>query len=159
MASIPQEVTIPKLMAVPECVLTALVVEGDPFVRRGTCQVLREAGFEVVEAESAAQAQAVLFFGSPRVDAIVCDAILPDACGIELCRRLRVAAPQLRVILTSGYPGQPDFARSASTRFLAKPYSGDVLIRELHQVMADAVAVREPLLPRAIPDSLHDLPG
>jgi CheY-like chemotaxis protein len=162
MASVGREVFVPKLMSAPECAQTVLVVEDDPFVRRGVCAVLREAGFGVVGAENAARAQAKLFFEGTDFDAIVCDAVLPDACGIELCKRLRVEAPQLRVILTSGYQAGMDDARfqeSTNTRFLAKPYCGDELITTLRQIMAEPVEVREPLLPSAIADSLQDLPG
>src|SRR5262245_41927209 len=103
MATVVEEFPVSKLMAPLESARTVLVIEDDPFVRCAASEVLRNAGFDVLEAENAQRARALFRFHRPHVDAIVCDAILPDMDGTELCRQLRSEAPHVQAILTSGY--------------------------------------------------------
>jgi CheY-like chemotaxis protein len=107
MATLAQECAMPPVLADPEAGRTVLVVEDDRFVRDAACEVLRESGFGVIAAESAASAQGCFFFDAERVDAVLCDEMLPDGSGVELCRRLVAEDPAVRVILASGYPLQP----------------------------------------------------
>jgi two-component system KDP operon response regulator KdpE len=64
-----------------------LVCDDDPQIRRALNLILRDAGYEVLIAETAAEALDRAALGAPHL-AIV-DLLLPDEHGVELCRRLR----------------------------------------------------------------------
>ena len=81
-----------------------LVVEDHSLVRRATCEFLAHSGHHALEALNAAMARALFAQNAARIDAVVCDAVLPDASGIELCRFFQRGRAQLPIILTSGYP-------------------------------------------------------
>jgi len=137
-------------------------VEDDRFVREAVCEVLRESGFDVIAAESAAAAQTCCFFDAERVDAVLCDAMLPDGSGVELCRRLVAKKPALRVILASGYPLQhfaSTFEFEEEFHFLSKPYSGELLKRALQHVFSNESKTDERLRPHTIAESLQNVPG
>jgi DNA-binding response OmpR family regulator len=160
MATLAHECAIPPVLPDPEIGRTVLVVEDDRFVREAACEVLRESGFDVVAAESAAAAQARFFVDSERVDVVLCDAMLPDGSGVELCRRLVAEKQALRVILASGYPLQP-FARIFEEQFyfLSKPYSGELLMAALRFVFTNEPQTEEKVRPHTIAESLQNVPG
>ena len=63
---------------------------------------------------------------------------MPKMRGPELAKRLRVTRPELKVVFMSGYleqtDGGEDFTGSAS--FLQKPFSKDVLVRQVSASLA-----------------------
>jgi DNA-binding response OmpR family regulator len=159
MAILAQECVIPAVRVNPECGRTVLVVEDDRFVREAACEVVRESGFDVITAESAAAAQACFFFDAERVDAVLCDAMLPDGSGVELCRRLVAENPALRVILASGYPLQLTAMFEEKFHFMSKPYSGELLMAALRFVFTNEPQTDERLGPHSIAESLQNVPG
>jgi DNA-binding response OmpR family regulator len=64
-----------------------LIVDGDPVFRRALADSLRGDGEEVLMGASAEEAMALL--SVDRVDAVLVDYRLPEAGGLELCRRIR----------------------------------------------------------------------
>ena len=64
-----------------------LVVDDDPLVRFATVQILADAGFEIIEAEDAAEALAILKNHDQGIDVLVTDVRMPGRMnGFELCR-------------------------------------------------------------------------
>ena len=82
-----------------------LVIEDEPFIREVTCEILRDAGYRVFRAESAATAQAMFLQGGGKIQLLLCDAVLSDGSGIALSQMLRQRSPALKAVLASGYPG------------------------------------------------------
>ncbi len=80
-------------MAEPTRVV-ALVVDDDEVKRYTMTHLLRRAGFEVVEASTAAEALARV---ADRPDVVILDVNLPDMSGIDVCRRLK-SDPDTRAI-------------------------------------------------------------
>jgi len=64
-----------------------LVVDDEPQIVRALKVVLREAGFQAVPAETAAEALDLAAVRPPQ--AAIVDLVLPDLDGVELTRRLR----------------------------------------------------------------------
>jgi DNA-binding NtrC family response regulator len=159
MATLAQECSLPISLALPEYRRAILVVEDDAFVRKAACELLRDSGFDVLESESAAVARAVFSFNRAIIDAVFCDAILPDASGVELCREFQVEAPTVRIIVTSGYPVGTQFFGETAASFLCKPYSADQLIAMLQQSFANEFHAGEVLSPKPITDCLENVPG
>jgi CheY-like chemotaxis protein len=108
-----------------------LVVEDKPDVRRMARRILTRLGYDVIEAEDADSALAVLsgqsvLHGQPDVDLLFTDVVLPgNMSGIELAEEARARYPALKVLYTSGYAedaasqGDPP---PAGIKFVKKPF-------------------------------------
>ncbi len=103
-----------------------LVVEDHPLNRRLAADVLRSAGYEVVEAEGALEARVWLARSLP--DLIVLDISLPGTDGIALFRQLRTdqRTRAIPIVATTALAMKRDRERILQAGFdayLAKPFS------------------------------------
>ena len=100
-----------------------LVVEDEPDERFLASTLLEETGYQVIEAETAEQALALLKARGDEVDVVFSDVRTPGRIGgFELARIIGVTWPRVHVILTSGDAGdQPSDLRMSAT-FLPKPW-------------------------------------
>jgi CheY-like chemotaxis protein len=106
--------------------LRVLVVEDESLIRLDVVDALRERGFEVEEAASAAMAKQVMQKMESSVDALVVDLGLPDQKGDDLAAEVRAKHPLLPIIIASGYAGQSVHARfraDPNVAFVEKPYN------------------------------------
>jgi len=115
-----------------------LLVEDDASIRELTAEVLREHGYQVIEAACAEQA-GELFGASGQVDLLLTDVVMSGMGGHELANILVAARPGLRVLYMSGYSergvvqqGLLDPGRS----FLPKPFSPTELLAKVGEVLA-----------------------
>lgn len=95
--------------------------------------MLEDIGLEVVEAETAQQALAILGEGSEIAAALV-DFRLPDMDGLTLAGRIRGLRPDLRLVMVSGQPmAVSDLAKIAGppVGMLLKPFN----TKELENVL------------------------
>lgn len=107
---------------------TILVVEDEPLLRELSVMELTEAGYEVLEAPTAAEALHILTSGVA-VALVFTDVNMPgDLDGLQLSEMVREQWPQVRLIVTSG-GGQvtPTDVRPPG-RFIPKPYRLDEII-------------------------------
>ncbi|HUS67173.1 MAG TPA: ATP-binding protein [Kofleriaceae bacterium] len=112
-----------------------LLVDDEPLVRRAVGEVLRDAGYRVMEATDG-QSGLDLFLEHQRdIDLLVVDEAMPVMSGSELMTRVRHLAPELRAILITGYAGD---ARTASlvNAVIEKPVESDVLVAVVERVLA-----------------------
>jgi two-component system, cell cycle sensor histidine kinase and response regulator CckA len=114
---------------------TILVVEDQAFVRDVTCEVLRSAGYSVLEARHATEAARAYDHHFREVDLLVTDIVLPGENGRVLTERLRRKNPSLRVLLISGYPEQMAPQEKGSEEYLAKPFSTTALLRRVRELL------------------------
>jgi DNA-binding response OmpR family regulator len=123
-----------------------LLAEAEPGTREFLERHLTDDGFEVVGAGEGGEALALAERSSP--DLVLLAALLPDAPGLELCRRLREGEPgrtwnrDVPLIVL----GQPDsdqfdrvraFARGCDD-FVAKPFHYDELLARIRAVLRRA---------------------
>ena len=107
-----------------------LCVEDDTFVRNALVMMIKALDCEVVAAETAEQALALVRKGFARVDILVADIILPLIDGIQLFQELRETRPTMEVMFISGYPKESLIALRAlpaGTPYLQKPFGFDGL--------------------------------
>jgi CheY-like chemotaxis protein len=98
---------------------SVLLVEDDVLLRGLLAEAMRDAGFSVIEAASADEAQRYLQ-ASTQPDLIFSDVEMPGSMnGIELGRWVRRTYPQIGVILTSG-AAAPDASQLG--HFIPKPF-------------------------------------
>jgi CheY-like chemotaxis protein len=120
-----------------------LVVDDDPMVRRAVVAQITSLGYGVVEASSPAEALDVVTRNEP-LDLVFSDIVMPGAIdGIELARLVRERRPDLKVLLTSGYPDLKA-ARSSEDSYvqwdiLKKPYRRP----DLKQALENALGANE----------------
>jgi PAS domain S-box-containing protein len=80
---------------------TVLLVDDEPLVRASTADMLGEMGFEVVEADSGADALALIDLRAP--DLVITDHLMPGLSGTDLALILAAERPGLPVLIVSGY--------------------------------------------------------
>ena len=110
---------------------TVLVVEDEPAVRDMTRQVLRRAGWNVIEVANGADAWGMVEAMRQPIDALVTDVVMPGLSGIELAERVLDRYPAIRVALLSGYTAETlDLERilARGVVFVAKPVSSRDLL-------------------------------
>ncbi|MEP6668623.1 MAG: response regulator [Chthoniobacter sp.] len=112
---------------------TILVVEDEFAVRKVITDVLKDRGYEVLEASDGPEALAIWSTRGSEVDLLLTDIVMPNGLhGHLLADRLRKEKKELKVILSSGYSS--DFGTEAEplssrVNFLAKPYKPEVLVK------------------------------
>jgi len=110
-----------------------LLVEDEAHLREITRRVLVRAGYAVHAAADGDSALALVACGiSPAV--LVTDIELPGISGLDCARRLRERDPALPILYVSGMTADPRDELDR-TRFLAKPYSPEALLRSLRSVL------------------------
>jgi CheY-like chemotaxis protein len=115
-----------------------LVVEDNPKLRQVVIKQLTDLNYRVAEAENAGAALDLLD-GGLAVDLLLSDIVMPgEMDGCALAREFTARCPGVRVLLTSGFPGERliDAAGlGADVRLLSKPYRKRDLARTIREVL------------------------
>ncbi len=121
---------------------TILLVEDNPHIMKINAQLLTLRGYQVLQAETAAQAREQLRWHP--VDLIVLDILLPDGSGLELCRELKAQRPIPILFLTALGENQDvvEGLRAGGDDYLAKPYDLEVLVARIEARLRAAGEVR-----------------
>ena len=123
---------------------TILLIEDDTEMRRLLERVLGRDGYQVVAFEDGDQALdwlgLCLFDGSlANVPAlIISDIRLPHFSGLELLEGLLCAAPEIPVILITGFPSEETYAEAfelGAVRVLEKPFDLETLRLAIYTVL------------------------
>jgi len=120
-----------------------LVAESEPSTRGFLERHLSDDGFAVVGA--GAGGEALELAESTKPDLVLLDCSLPDASGLDLCRRLREGEPgrswdrDVPVILLGGAESDPvdrvrAFARGCDD-YVARPFHYEELLARIHAVL------------------------
>jgi CheY-like chemotaxis protein len=121
---------------------SVLIVEDDPGVRKFSTQVLRDAGWTVLEAEDPASALAIAASLSQPVDLLLTDVVLPGINGSELAERVRSLRPGVRVLFMSGYAPEEIVASGAlptGAQLLRKPFMPDVMRKRVAHILKSTI--------------------
>ncbi len=121
-----------------------LLAEDEALVRMYNADVLDEAGFRVVEAGNAEEAIA-LFEARPDIRIVVTDVEMPGSKnGFDLARHVTDKRPLVGVLIVSGRVRPAEDELPDDSRFLAKPYSPDELLREVDATLKVHEQKRQP---------------
>jgi CheY-like chemotaxis protein len=100
-----------------------LIVEDEPLVRVGACNMIEDAGFEVIEAASADEAIRILESRSD-IRVVFTDVHMPGTMdGLRLAHAVRGRWPPIKIIVTSGREVLTQHDLPEGGRFFAKPYN------------------------------------
>ncbi|GAB4488632.1 MAG: response regulator [Thermodesulfovibrionales bacterium] len=106
-----------------------IVVDDDPRVLDVTTILLRESGYLVAPFPRAADGLAEL--KSAGADAVISDIVMPEMTGIELLRQIKDFAPDLPVLLMTGFTDIENAVAAikiGAFDFLLKPYTPEQLL-------------------------------
>ena len=117
---------------------TILVVEDEEHVRESTAGILSALGYEVIEAEHAAQALEIIESGR-HIDLVFTDVIMPGpVSSLQLGEIIAERLPGTQILYTSGYAegvlvheGKLD----ASLHLLQKPYHPEALAARIRHLL------------------------
>ena len=107
---------------------TVLIVEDERALRRLSATVLRQAGYQTIEASDGQQALDLYTVHSHRIVMVVTDVVMPRMGGIELAKRLRALRSDIPLLFVTGYVEQSETLHEQGTPVLLKPFSPNSLL-------------------------------
>ena len=123
-----------------------LVVDDEPVVRAMMSRSLRDAGYEVIEAEDGPSALALAGNRAGPIHVLVTDLAMPGMRGRELARALAKLAPAARVLFVSGFAGD-EVERlgllEAGRPFLSKPFAPELLVERVRELLVGKPGARD----------------
>lgn len=118
---------------------TILVVDDDRTIRQGTGIILREAGYDVLEAGSGKDALALLGALNGDLHLLLTDVTMQKMDGGELAERVAAERPGCRILFMSGYTGgaalHDNVREGDGPDFIAKPFVPDQLLRKVRGIL------------------------
>jgi signal transduction histidine kinase/ActR/RegA family two-component response regulator len=122
---------------------TILVVDDDELVRKSVIAQMKSLGYSTIEAASPAEVLKLIAAAEP-FDLLFSDIVMPGPMdGVELARQARELRPDLKVMLTSGFPDLKTARSSEESyvkwRLLKKPYRRS----ELQQALAEMLGTQD----------------
>jgi DNA-binding NtrC family response regulator len=101
-----------------------------------TSQVLSLAGYSVFKAGTANAALTAFRRYGKKLQLVITDLVLPGKDGRALAAEMKAIRPDLKVLLTSGYPETAlNTSAIEGIEYLSKPFSADSLLNKVHQVL------------------------
>ncbi|MBP6508548.1 MAG: response regulator [Opitutaceae bacterium] len=118
-----------------------LLIDDDKSLREILAMTLEQAGHVVREAKDGRDG--VMQFRREPADVVITDLIMPGQEGIETIVALRKERPKLPIIaMSGGVEHSPVYLGLAkklgAQRTLAKPFSGEELLKAIDEVLAEA---------------------
>lgn len=115
-----------------------LIVEDEMLLRIDAAEMIKAAGFEVVEAANADEAIEVLE-ARRDITVVFTDIQMPGSMdGLKLARAVRGRWPPIKIIATSGRLNVREMDLPEGGRFLPKPYSHANVARMLRELTIGA---------------------
>ena len=119
-----------------ECIL---IVEDEEMLRELAREILKDAGYQILEAASGREALGVWQQHPGQIDLLLTDMVMPEGVsGVELADRLVTEHPSLKVIFMSGYTSEEvnsELLKRTHASFIQKPYG----TAELTKVVRDCL--------------------
>ena len=121
-----------------------LLVEDQEQVRRSTARILQSAGYQVVQAENADEADNV--FDANACDLLLTDVVMPGGrSGKDLADGILRRRPDFPVVFVTGYGSDAMTERGilpANVTLLEKPFQPEDLLRTLEEVFHNGTGAR-----------------
>jgi CheY-like chemotaxis protein len=115
-----------------------LVVEDDFLLRMDAVDIVRDAGFEAVEAVNADDAIAIIE-ANPNIHVVFTDVQMPGTMdGLKLARFIKDRWPLIKIVATSGRLRVSENDLPEGSIFVPKPYTPAQIIRTLRELTDNA---------------------
>ena len=142
--SLAEEKMPPKSVPAPVARVTPghfMVVDDEPSVRKITCNILEKEGHKVTLASDGYEALALSLAHGGKFTAVLLDVTMPVMDGPSTLKELRQMKIDAPVLIMSGYSeidARKRFTDDPSLAFLPKPFTGEVLLAALYELLARA---------------------
>jgi CheY-like chemotaxis protein len=117
---------------------TVLVVEDEKGVRQLIVTVLKQHGYQVLEAGDSLEAVQVSEKHPGEIALLITDVIMPHSSGRDLADRLLATRPGIRVLYISGYTENTILHHGvleSNIDFLAKPFAFETLLDKVREMI------------------------
>jgi len=114
-----------RAMELPRGLETILVVEDEEGVRKLACRILKQLGYEVLEAPTGDDAYQLCAKLDKPIDLIITDVVMPTLSGAEFVDKLRNIWSDFKVLYMSGYTSNAIVHHGVldpSTPYMQKPF-------------------------------------
>jgi two-component system response regulator PilR (NtrC family) len=121
-----------------------LIVDDEEVLRDVLEVVLRREGFDVVLAASGEEA--LNFLEGDDVDLVILDIMLPGISGIDTLRAIRIANPQLPVIVITAFSsidGAIEAMKHGAFHYIPKPFKNEEVILTVNKALEQRTLSRE----------------
>ena len=115
-----------------------LVVDDEEMVRKISRKLLNRLGFDVIMAEDGREGIEVFKRHQENIRAVLLDLTMPEMSGLEVFRELKKIAPEIPVLLTSGYNEDETIQKFSGDRyaaFIQKPFTLTEIQEALFQLL------------------------
>ena len=116
-AAIPDEAAAPMPLGQGE---TILLVEDEQLVLEVTRDILETLNYRVFTASNGAEALTVYQAYADQIALVLTDAVMPTLDGFGLATALQATAPGVKVLLLSGYAGEPEIVQENHPNIAAR---------------------------------------
>ena len=124
-----------------------LVCDDETMMLQVASSILKRFGYSVLTAPDGHSALSIIGEKKSALKLVILDLLLPGMSGLEIFRQIRKIAPDLPVLLSSGF-GRGDSVDSALTEgvtgFLQKPFGLEKLAKTLQSLFASAEVKKIP---------------
>ncbi len=138
-----------------------LIADDHPMVREGLQSMLTAKGIEVV-GQAATGREAIDLVKTLKPDVVLMDVRMPDLDGLEACRMLHRAQPDLPVIIVTTYENPAYMAKAVSAGaagYILKGTSRDELLQAVHAVTEGGMLWERGLLQQVVQKTVEDTPA
>lgn len=136
-----------------------LVVDDEPLPRRLYADVLREAGYIALEAESGIQALEIA--RQQAVDVVLLDIMMPGMSGLEVLSKLGELIPDSPVIIVTAHPTSENAIaalRLGAFDFIVKGFKNEVMLSAVSRALQRLrLAARNRALIRQLEEKVQEL--
>jgi PAS domain S-box-containing protein len=127
-----------EIAALPRGAETVLLVDDEMIVAKVAEDMLKDLGYEVLVARSGREALSLVSGSRTEIDIVILDLIMPDMNGSRTFDYLKEIAPDVKVLLSSGYSIDSQAAAildRGGNGFIQKPYNIAQLSRKLREIL------------------------
>jgi signal transduction histidine kinase len=113
---------------------TILFVDDEDLLLTMGQMILSSFGYTVLTANSGQKALEIFTKSQKKIDLVITDLVMPNMSGRELSEHILRAAPETRILWSSGYVRAQD--AQDGERYLQKPFTSQDLLRKVKQVLS-----------------------
>ena len=117
---------------------TVLLVDDEEVIVEVASGMLKLLNYSVLTARSGSEALSLFTRQRERIDLVILDMIIPDMDGAQIFHRLKRLAPEVKVLLASGYSLKGKAAallENGCSGFIQKPFNLQALSRKLEAIL------------------------
>ncbi len=119
--------------------IRVFLLDDHEIVRRGVYDLISTQADITVVGEAGSAAEALARIPAVRPDVAILDARLPDGSGIDVCREIRSAMPEVRCLMLTSYDDDDAIfaaVMAGAAGYLLKEIRGTVFVDAIRQVAA-----------------------